>query len=325
MKDLADELGISRTTVSIVLKGKADQYRISQETRQKILDLVEKEDYKPNFFARGLNRGRTNTVAVIFPDIFEEFMVEMVRGIGEILEKADHTMILMTSGFSSEREKKNLEELYYRGIDGILLVPSCGYSGTREEQSHLSESRRGKTPMVLIDRIPEGWVGSKVVQDDFQGGVIAARFLDSKGCSKKAVVSLNLGASSIKNRMAGFSSVSHEYTPILLNEQNSHSHDLTKALDFFSRNYIPGSPLGVFATTAGLAVRVKEILDGFGLVLNREYFVIRFGEDPRGYKSGIASISQPHYQMGKEAASQLLRQMNDEPPRSICLPVSLLQ
>jgi len=324
MKDLAQELGISRTTVSIVLKGKADQYRISRETQQKILDLVEKEDFKPNFFARGLNRGKTDTVAVVFPDIFEEFMVEMVRGISEILEKEDHTIILMTSGFSPEREKKNLEELYYRGIDGILLIPSCGYAGTREDRSHLDQLHIKKTPTVLIDRVPDDWPGSQVIQDDFQGGVLAAEYLKTRGCVRKAVVSLDLTASSIKNRLAGFADTAEEYDEILLKEQNSLSPDLRDALGRFSRNPAPGSPLGIFVTTSGLAVRVKEIMDDFGFVLNKTCFVVRFGEDPRGYRSGITGISQPHYRMGKEAAALLLRQMNGGSTGRICLPVSLI-
>ncbi|MDA3957643.1 LacI family DNA-binding transcriptional regulator [Oceanispirochaeta sp.] len=323
MKDLAEELGISRTTVSLVLKGKADQYRISMETQKRILDLVEKEGYKPNYFAQGLNNGKTMTIGVIFPDVFEEFMVAMIRGIGEVMEAEDYTMILMTSRFSQGREKKNIEELLHRGIDGMLLIPSCDFRGNWEKRIHLSKAQLKMTPLVQIDRVTDSWQGSSVVQDDRMGGIWAAEYLQQMGCREMAVVSLDLSASSIRGRITGFASIIPEYHSILLKEQNRQSDDLNIALEKMLLDAPNQTPRGFFVTTAGLAIRVKEILLDRGLSLNKDYFLVRFGEDPQGYRSGMACIGQPHYEMGREAARLLVRQIQGgKSERRMILPVS---
>ncbi len=308
MQELADSLGISRTTVSLVLKGNGDKYRISRKTQEKILNLVEEENYKPNYFAQALNRNVTKTVGIIFPDIFEEFMVKMVRGIEDILAPRDYSMILMTSRFKLSQEQKNLEELLYRGSDGILLVPTCHYNGEEEDRSHLNSFNRSYSNLVMIDRKPPDWDGPYVVQNDRAGGVYAARFLQNVGCSDFLAVSLDLSASSISSRLSGFSEILPGAERILLKNQNPGSSDLVDALKLHLSRLSPGqqNPLGIFVTTAGLALRVNEILQMHGYTLNREYRIIRFGSDPRGYTSGMASIPQPHYEMGREAALLML-------------------
>jgi len=317
MKDLAEELGISRTTVSLVLKGKGDQYRISRETQEKILALVKERKYKPNFFAQGLNRNSTRTIGIVFPDVFEEFMVEMIRGIGEVLTEAGYTMILMTSRFRREIEKKNLEELIYRGTDGILMVPTCGYRGEKEDQSHLKKPGATGIPMVMTDRIPAFWEGPSILQDDRAGGFLAADYLKRSGCSRILTVSLDLTASSIRERQEGFASVLPRSDSILLKQQNSRSVDLKEALEGYVSEHSPSedTPLGIFVTTAGLAIRVRDLLEEKGFSLNREFRIIRFGRDPEGYRSGMAGIIQPHYEMGRRSASILL-DMIEDPERS---------
>ncbi len=308
MKELADVLGISRTTISLVLKGKGDQYRISRETQHKILQLVEQENYRPNYFAQALNRNRTQTIGIVFPDLFEAFMVEMVRGIEDVLAPRDYTMLLMTSRFRLRNEKKNLENLLHRGTDGILLIPTCHYAGEKEDRTHLKSLMEGSRNIIMLDRVPDFWTGSSIVQNDYEGGKTAAGYLRNAGSASYLSVSLDLTASSIKDRLRGFSDILPQAEEILLKEQNPGSSDLKDALEAHISRIIPSedSPIGIFVTTTGLSLRVNEILASMGLSQNREYRIIRFGSDPRGFSSGMASIPQPHYEMGKQGASLLL-------------------
>ena len=204
MQELAAILGISRTTVSLVLKGKGDQYRISRKTQERILSLVEEEDYRPNYFAQALNRKRTRSIGIVFPDLFEEFMVKMIRGIEDTLAPREYSMVLMTSRFRLGNEKKNLEELLYRGADGILLVPTCHYRGEEEDRGHIRKLAEKGTKLVMIDRVPDFWQGPAVLQDDLSGGAYAASFLKKAGCRRFLSVSLNLTASSLRTRLKGF-------------------------------------------------------------------------------------------------------------------------
>jgi DNA-binding LacI/PurR family transcriptional regulator len=311
MKSIAQQLGVSRTTVSLVLQGKGDQYRISRETQSRILETVKKQNYTPNYFAQTLNAGSSRTIGIIFPDIFESFMVQMLRGIEDILSAQNYMMILMTSRFRHETEARNTEELLRRGIDGLLMAPTCGFANENPPQSRHALILKNKLPLVMVDRIPEGYTGSWVLQEDRKGGMAAAEYLTAQSCEVCTVVSLNITASSLRERIQGFTEVVPDCRDILLDRQDRNTGDLEDALaDTVETRR--GKKLGIFCTTYGLSLRVKEILTEKGLVLNRDYTVIRFGGDPEGFSSGMASLIQPHYEIGAVAAEILLHLL-DQP------------
>ncbi|WP_321992737.1 LacI family DNA-binding transcriptional regulator [Marispirochaeta aestuarii] len=322
MKSIAQELGVSRTTVSLVLQGKGDQYRISRETQDRILETVKKENYTPNYFAQTLNAGSSRTIGIIFPDIFESFMVHMLRGIEDILSAQNYMMILMTSRFRHETEARNTEELLRRGIDGLLMAPTCGYETESPPRRHLELIDGKKLPLVMIDRITEGYTGSRVLQEDRKGGTAAAEYLIAQGCEVCTVVSLNISASSLQERIDGFTRQIPECRRLLLGRQDRNAGDLEKALADTVQAH-RGKKLGFFCTTYGLSLRVKEILTGKGLVLHRDYTVIRFGGDPEGFSSGMASLIQPHYELGISSAQILLHLMDNPEAKPVWKSLAL--
>jgi LacI family transcriptional regulator len=317
MQNLAEELNLSRTTISLVLKGKGDHYRISKKTQERILKKVEKEQFKPNFFAQNLNSRHSMTIGILFPDLFEDFMVKTLRGIGEVLDPLGYTLILMTSHFSRSREKRNIQELLHRGCDGIIIMPVCRFREEKAENTpgvfkHLEKLQKDKFPLILLDRTPPDWRGISVTQNDSHGGALAAEYLLSRGCQKFFLVSLDLNASSIKSRIFAFEKGVGETEKVLLSSQDRNKGDLEekiKELIGEIRTY-PGR-VGIFVTTAGLALRVNDLLEKESLSGGRDFHLIRFGCDPEGYKSSLVGIEQPHQEMGRQGAALLVDQLNN--------------
>ena len=118
LKDIAKELGLSVSTVSRVINNKG---YISPETRQRVMETVEKYHYSPNQVARSLRTQSTNTVGMMVPDIGEYFSA-VIKGIDEVLSERGYSMILMDSNESIAKEQTYAQLLYEKRIDGLILA-----------------------------------------------------------------------------------------------------------------------------------------------------------------------------------------------------------
>ena len=94
LKRIADELGVSTATVSLVLNGKDKNGRVSRETAKKILDKAAELNYIPNTLAKGLKMGRSRTIGLIVADISNVFFGTLALYIQEYAEKEGYAVII---------------------------------------------------------------------------------------------------------------------------------------------------------------------------------------------------------------------------------------
>src|SRR4051794_2618397 len=105
LKFIAEYLGISQTTVSVVLTGSPLASTIAKQTQERIFEAVEKFQYRPNVFARYLQAKRTYSVAVLVPEIGDEFSAMLISGIESKLAEAKSTILLRATGSRPNRLK----------------------------------------------------------------------------------------------------------------------------------------------------------------------------------------------------------------------------
>lgn len=96
MQDIADRLGVSKGTVSLVLSGKSKN-RVGEELRKKVISTAESMDYHVNEVARSLRTGKTNTVGVIVTDISNEFFGKLSYCIQERAKKFGYLVLIANS------------------------------------------------------------------------------------------------------------------------------------------------------------------------------------------------------------------------------------
>jgi DNA-binding LacI/PurR family transcriptional regulator len=320
MKEVAEHLGLSRTTVSLVLQGRGDEYRISRETQQMVLDYVKKTSYKPNYFAKALNRGRSDIIGAVFPDVFESFMNNIIRGIESVLYERGYSLMISTSRFDNKRECSVIEKMVWQGVDGIILIPTMPFHGeTPYDGSHIESLLRQGYPFVVVDRVIEGLETHTVLQNDRKAARNAVSKAISQGARNVCCVSLALAASSIDARLAGYREAVQaegmEETVISLFSLNPESDDLEKQTEEVMRSASPADTF--FVTTSGLADKLSWILRTYHF----DARIIRFGETPRWVEASMEDIPHPHKEMG-EAASKLLldviRQPDLPPQHIVC-------
>jgi LacI family transcriptional regulator len=168
ISDVAKEAGVSTMTVSRVLNGRGE---ISQETRERVQQVIDKLGYRPSSVARNLKTQRTHTIGLIVPDITNPFFPEVVRGAEDQASEEGFAIMLCNTIRDRDRERKALELLEDKRVDGLI---SCS-SGLPDEE--LIPLLKQQEAVVVFDRIVDKAIAGSVRIDDVYGGISATNHL----------------------------------------------------------------------------------------------------------------------------------------------------
>jgi DNA-binding LacI/PurR family transcriptional regulator len=125
LQDLSEQLGLSKTLISMVINGKADRYGISKKTQDKVLEAIEKSNYFSSRFYRSGRGGKSYLIGLVIPHISTAFYVEIVKITEEIFFNKGYNLILCFTNGNEEKEKKAISLLIDKqGVDGIIMASS---------------------------------------------------------------------------------------------------------------------------------------------------------------------------------------------------------
>jgi LacI family transcriptional regulator, galactose operon repressor len=124
LKELAEHLGLSRTTISMILNDVPDATRFPEETRQRVAQSARKLGYRPNYFARSLGSKRTYLIGVIAPDFGNGYEAAILSGFQRCLLNTGYTSFISTHLWSPSLLQRDVETLCDRGAEGLLLINS---------------------------------------------------------------------------------------------------------------------------------------------------------------------------------------------------------
>ena len=197
IRDVAVVAGVSTATVSRVL-APGNSSHVAEKTKGRVIAAAEKLGYRTNYTARSLKRQSTMTVAVVFPELANDFFMDVAEGIERELNSEGYTMLLSSSLNSVEEEKKRISMLAGRMVDGMLIIPA---SSQGEHFQSLSDQGM---PIVLVDRIVEGTELDAVTSDNEEGTFRLTKALLSDGFTKIAFVGGEITLSSARERLSGY-------------------------------------------------------------------------------------------------------------------------
>lgn len=138
--DVAREANVSMATVSRVVNGNPN---VKPTTRKKVLEVIDRLEYRPNAVARGLASKKTTTVGVIIPDISNVFYAELARGIEDIATMYRYNIILSNSDQNEAKEIELLDTMYGKQVDGIVMMSENVSEAILDKMSH------SPSPIVL--------------------------------------------------------------------------------------------------------------------------------------------------------------------------------
>ncbi len=322
MKQMAQDLGLSRTTVSLVLQQKGDQHRIAKETQERILNYANSAGFKPDYFASALNSRHSGVIGIVIPDVFESFMGSLIRGMESVLYGKGYSLMISTSSFNQLRERESIDAMVYRGIDGLILVPTMPFVGAPPyDPSQVAQLNAQHFPLVLVDRTINGLDVACVLQDDYKLAFDAVGDMVGKGYMRIVCLSFSLQATSIEDRLKGYRDGMRLYGLqerfLFLTQQNPDSDDLKDSLvQLVQEGALPDAFL---VTTTVIADKLDFLLQR----MNLRRPIVRFGSaSPWSRHQHIIDIQQPHIAMGSQAAGLLIRLISQ--PAAECQPETII-
>lgn len=142
--DVAREAGVSMATVSRVVNGNKN---VKENTRKKVLEVIDRLDYRPNAVARGLASKKTTTVGVVIPNIANSYFSILAKGIDDIAAMYKYNIVLASSDEDDDKEVNVVNTLFAKQVDGIIFM---GHHLTEKIRAEFSRSR---TPVVLAGTV----------------------------------------------------------------------------------------------------------------------------------------------------------------------------
>jgi LacI family transcriptional regulator len=197
IRDVASAAKVSTATVSRVLNnGETEQ--VAPETRERVYQAIKKLGYRINHAARSLKTKSSHAVAIVAPELTNEFFMAVAEGVEQELSKKGYTLLIASSANSVEEEKKHITMFTDRMVDGIIVIPA-GSQG-----KHLRIFLDRGLPVVLVDRLVEDADLDAVLSDNEGGAFKLTQALISDGFRHIAFVGGDLRVSTAKERLAGY-------------------------------------------------------------------------------------------------------------------------
>jgi LacI family transcriptional regulator len=181
-----------------VLNNKGDENKISQDTQQRIIAYAKKHNYVPNQLARGLSRGKTETIGLIIPNISDTFYSEIAGRVEARAMEMGYTVIFSSSYERPEKESKLIQSMLNRQVDGLIIA------STQENQEEIKYLQKSKFPFVLIDRHYPKISTNYVVVDNFGGIHKATWHLLSLNRKRVGFVTIKSELEAMKQRFLGY-------------------------------------------------------------------------------------------------------------------------
>ncbi len=325
IKQLAEYLALSPSTVSRVLNGKADDYRISKKTQQRVMRAARQMNYSPNQLARGLKIDKTETLGLIIPDIANPFFSSIAKSIEQEARKKSYSIILCDSHDNIELENHLLELLLNRKVDGIIIAPV----GT--EKAHLEEIYNSETPMIIIDRYFKNCPIPHVCSNNYKGAYDAITYLIANGHRNIACIQGLTGTTPTQDRVKGY------LNALKKNKIPLHS-DWVRGNSFSEQNGYQQSVwllkkypqiTAIFALSNLISLGVMRGINESGRSIPDNISLISYDEQPFSalLETPMTTIEQPKTCIGKHAVSALIKQIETgkAPEKSIQLNNKLIK
>lgn len=306
--DVAREANVSMATVSRVVNGNPN---VKPTTRKKVLEVIDRLEYRPNAVARGLASKKTTTVGVIIPDISNVFYAELARGIEDIATMYRYNIILSNSDQNEAKEIELLDTMYGKQVDGIVMMSENITDSVLEKMEH------SPSPIVLAGSVENTKTIPSVNIDYETAAYEAVSKLVENGHKRIAFVSGPFTAKINKDyKFVGYKKALDEAgiafdESLVLAAEDSYDSGME---DFENANKITNPPTAYFTGSDELAIGIIHAAQEAGKLVPEEIEVISFENSKlaRMVRPQLTSMVLPLYDIGAVAMRLLTKLMNKE-------------
>jgi DNA-binding LacI/PurR family transcriptional regulator len=313
LKDFANELGVSVSTVSRALKNHPD---ISWEIKQKVHELAKKWDYTITAPQAGFHNPATKTIGVIVPNIIRFFYSSILSGIENYAKKQGYFIVIANSNESHENEVECIDNLIRLNVDGLLV---CITQQTFD-YSLFDKARQNDVPLVFFDRVCRTNEFSSVIADNAEAAKAIVTHLKANGAKRIAHIagpkSLNISKERIAGYLMALNDGALEYNTELLVNCDLSPEGATEAVKKLLQ--LKNRPDAIFCVNDTVAYIAIRELKKQGLRIPQDIAVTGFNDEfySSFVEPALTTVSHPTLEMGQEAARLLIDQIESGKPHS---------
>ena len=323
IKDVAKRAGVAPITASRVINNSG---YASEAVRQRVRQAADELGYSPNALARSLRSNQTRTLALVLTDVTNPFWTTVARGVEDAASKTDFNVILCNTDESENKQKKYLDTLAQKRVDGILLVPA----GSNSEPIEFLEQQ--KIPVVLLDRWLPGIRVNSVRCDSWGAAYELTHLLLSHGHRQIAVINGPKEVSSAEDRIAGYLQALSELGVVPRTDLIYYGDFTVESGQEMTAQILslPDRPTAIFACNNFLAIGALKTLHTAGVAVPGDISIAAFDDLPASIMVDpfLTAAAQPAYEMGQRATQLLINRLGEtipSPPQEIILPVAILR
>lgn len=315
IKDLARETGLGCATISAYLNGA----NVRPKNKELIEAAVKKLGYVRNEYARGLKMHRSMTVGVLIPELSNAFSTTIISEMEDGLRSRGYGILVCDCRSNLELEKQALQFLQSKMVDGVIVMPMS-------TDGKIFDALPEKTPAVVIDRFTLSERVSHVLINNREISAHAVRTLTGKGHRRIALISGECGLYTADERRKGYEEAMR--IAGCYDESLIYGGNFTVDGGYLAMKEIIQSGrdiTAVFVTNYEMTIGAIIAINEMRRKIPQDYSFIGFDNHDlsKVITPQLAAVSQPLRDIGREAAAQLLREMDGGEKRDIILPATL--
>jgi LacI family transcriptional regulator len=312
LKDIAKSLQVSKTAVSLVLNNKGNVHKISKETQKRIIDFAKEHNYQANQLARGLSRGKSETIGLIIPNISDIFYAKIASTIEKQARELGYNVVFSSSNEDPIHETEHIRSMLNRQVDGLIIAST---QKNPEEMESLVEMN---FPFVLIDRYYPDIDTNFVIVDNRGGIKSVTQHLINLGKENIGFVSIEPKLDAIKERLNGYKDALHandiSQNKKYIKELNKDNYQQEMKQAIRDLVEAPNSVDAIVFSTHYLTASGLRELKALNCKIPEEVAIVSFDElsafdliDP-----AITSITQPVDEIGNFAVEILVNEIENK-------------
>lgn len=326
IKQIAKAAGVSVATVSRVLNHPEN---VAPKTRDKILKIMEEEEYKPNWFAQGLNFNKTKTIGLVIPHMLNTMYMEIAKGVEDVAQQKGYITFMCNVEKNREIEKNYIEQLLTRRVDGIILMFSS------LEEKFIKSVEEQDVPVVIIgeDKCAKGFNTVKV--DCRLGAENMVSQLVDNGHSSIGILYGSDPYQETMDMLEGYKNILKKNDIEVLDEYIKSVENTIEGGYLGAKKMMAGNPpKAIFTTSDEIAYGAMDAIKDSGLKVPDDIAVAGFGNARMSnlVEPKLTTVELPFHKMGVYGARLLFdlieaeekeEESSDQEPKQITLQTKL--
>jgi LacI family transcriptional regulator len=322
MSDVAKLARVSTMTVSRVLN---DSANVTEDTRLRVIDAVEKLQYQRNEIARSLREQTSRQIGILIPNLYDPFFATCAHAISVVVKDHAYSMVLSTTDEDPRTEYEQANSMLRRGIDGLVVIPTASVKG----MPSLRDAEFERIPIVTLDRPVEGSQYDRVLVQNKTGAQLGVNHLIDLGHKHVAFFGLAGPLYTMRMRQQGYRDA---MTAAGLRPDITLVSDVLRDAQSALRETLSSRhpPTALFGANNLITRHLLHSLQALGLHTPDSIALVGFDdfESADLLRPGITVVRQPAESMGRLAGELIFARLakggTDAPTKKIMLSVELV-